>query len=392
MKSLYKYIIESSEAKRFKPTVKKLEELYTLFNERYFNNELPKKIKLYCRDGLVSQLGCQGFEKHFCVSKKYTVNGMYQMFDKIAGYKSALHGRGYKWVPVADTNSKVTNCEQLNPYIEINTKYEFSELELEDTLIHEMVHLWVSKDGLEPKRAHGKEFTKKCTEVRNLARSKYNTKYNLGTKAAEDGDYGLSKEEAAKADKELKDSIEKATKTGVLSVYIAYAPTPITDKSKISSESVIFCTKKVLEKIWDDITYGRNNIYTIQLSKTGYQEMCKKLNERLPKQTTYKYYDLNQFGILCGGKKEARDIICKDAFSPSEIGLSCKMYTDKPVTEAKENKNKPQDEMEGMLCVNAPVGDVNIEDILNKADELIDKENEEDKPVKGLELKDGKKK
>lgn len=400
MKSLSDYIFENEQkqAARSKATIEKIEEFYPIFNERYFDNELPKKINFRCRlRSNETWLACQGFEYSFYVSPEYMVGDMYQMYYRANGQRAVRRGKGWKWIPMVDEAAKVTDITSLEPYIEFNLRYEFSDHEFEDTLIHEMIHLWVSKDGLEPKRAHGKEFMKKCTEIRKLAKKKYNVDYVLGNKASADADYGLTKDAAEKIDKELKSSIEKAVKSGVLSVYIAETFGPVSaDNTKITHEEVMFCTKNVLRKLWWNITGNKNDIYTIKLSPTGYQEMCEKLHYKIPKQTSYKYFNFDQFVKPIGSRKEVLDILNKNAFSPSEIGLKCKMFTDKAVTEGredKEDKNKNKDEMEGMLCINAPVGDVNIEDVLNRAEELLDKENEgEGKPIKGLKLIDGKKK
>lgn len=55
----------------------------------------------------------------------------------------------------------------------MNAHIKFTETDMEDTLIHEMIHYYTYKDGLAPKQAHGTEFRKVCDYIRALAKQKH---------------------------------------------------------------------------------------------------------------------------------------------------------------------------------------------------------------------------
>ena len=80
MKQLISFLIESLN--KFKPTKKWMVEHYDLFNERYFNNELPSsnKIKLSVirEDG--DEFGSQGMSKPYWIYTNSTEEGKYIMY------------------------------------------------------------------------------------------------------------------------------------------------------------------------------------------------------------------------------------------------------------------------------------------------------------------------
>jgi hypothetical protein len=394
MISLTDYIFEEEQkiAARNKATVDRIKEFYPIFNERYFNNELPDRINFYCHvESKETYLACQGFERPFYVSNDHMEGDMYRMYYKSTGQRAIRKGKGWQWVPIVDEATKIDDCTILRPYILFNTKFELSDKEFEDTLIHEMVHLWVSRNGLEPKRAHGKEFTSKCNEIRKIAKKKYNTEYFLTTKAEHVEEYGLSKE----AEEKLKSSIvQSVAGKGLLSVYIEFdEDTTIQWHQDDSRRQIIFCTKNVLKKIWSNIT--DNNTYddfkVVKISTSGYENLCNKIGQKLKRVTTYRYYRLDQFKDF-GKLEDFIDILSKDTIDPKELGLVYK--TQDKVSEAKEETNKKEGEdMEGMIQVTGPVGNMDLGEIVDKVEDIIDKEennSEGNKPSK-LKLYDGNK-
>ena len=163
MKSLTQYILEAQS----KPTVEWMKEYYEKFNKELFDNQLPSNIRL----GLISNtkekaLGWQGFNHAYYYSKDYMRGDMYIMlyFDKTISYTF----NGHRQTVDVSKAKHATSAEELSPFIELNPRYQFSDFQKEDTLIHEMIHLWVHRNGLGPKRAHGKEFKAKPMGSREL--------------------------------------------------------------------------------------------------------------------------------------------------------------------------------------------------------------------------------
>ena len=160
MKSLTQYILEAQS----KPTLEWMKEYYDKFNKELFDNQLPSNIRL----GLISNtkekaLGWQAFNHAYNYSKDYMRGDMYIMlyFDKTISYTF----NGHRQTVDVSKAKHATSAEELSPFIELNPRYQFSDFQKEDTLIHEMIHLWVHRNGLGPKRAHGKEFKAKCDEA-----------------------------------------------------------------------------------------------------------------------------------------------------------------------------------------------------------------------------------
>jgi hypothetical protein len=55
--------------------------------------------------------------------------------------------------------------------IEISGNYDFTESQVRDVLVHEMIHYYLLYMGIDKKCKHGKEFKKMCKE--------FNSKYNM---------------------------------------------------------------------------------------------------------------------------------------------------------------------------------------------------------------------
>ena len=274
MKSLVDYILESEQ--KIRPTTAWAREHYTMFNKMYFNNELPdlNKVDVKAVDrNRDSALARQGVYRTYYISKEKMKNDKYNMlvfpsqpWIRISGGKSS--------VVIDGSEREVKSIVELDPFIIINSSYLMTETEMEDTLLHEMVHLYCELDGTTPRYAHGKEFKKKCREVRELAKEKYGKEYALMTKlqhpdnAVQDNDY---------IQRELKMALQKAkTKGGgIVGVYFEVTEDAFT-KNK-SLKRFFFCTKNVLDKVlWRIKNYHKDKLIRLYITEDSYEKMSKE--------------------------------------------------------------------------------------------------------------------
>lgn len=59
-----------------------------------------------------------------------------------------------------------TNNNQLiNPTISINGQYQYTTLQFESVLAHEMIHYWLAMNGADPKCSHGTEFRQMANNI-----------------------------------------------------------------------------------------------------------------------------------------------------------------------------------------------------------------------------------
>lgn len=350
MKNLLQYILEA--ANKFTPTETWLKENYDKYNKDLFNNELPSsdKIKLTVARTKGSELGCQGFEKTFYFSSEFMENGMYRMRVLKPGKYIGLRGywkngrRHTEYIADDENTSPVKSCLELNPFININASFIATEHNLQDTLIHEMVHLWVSKDGLEPKQAHGKEFKKKCNEIRKLAKEKYGIEYELTTKATNHDEYEFD-------DKRKQETVEIIQKNkrrggGVIGVYMMLN-NEVLKTSLPYTERFFFCTKSMFPKLLETVKYyERKYLTNIYVSENSYEKMCntygvfKTINK-------YQFWDINNY-------TKAREIMVKNATDVFNESLN----------EDKKPYIKPEIFMY-QIPANTNLSDIDLEDIIN---------------------------
>lgn len=359
MKNLAQYILEAAD--KFTPTEDWLKENYSKYNEELFNNELPSlnEIKLTVVRTKGSELGCQGFGRHFFVSSDFMENGMYRMrvvkSGKYVGYRGYWkNGKQHtEYLLTADNTIPVNSCVELRPFININAIYVATEYNLQDTLIHEMIHLWVSKDGLEPKQAHGKEFKKKCNEVRKLAKEKYGTEYELTTKAINQDEF----EYDDKKKKETEQIIQKNKKRGggVIGVYLLLDDKVKTETSLPYTERFFFCTKRMFNSVLKEVKdYDGKYIKHIYVTEDSYEKMCQiygifKIINR------YQFWDSDKY-------KKAKEIM-KDHGQIFNESLN----------EAKKPYIKPEIFMY-KIPANTNLSNINLEDIVNANIENDDQE------------------
>ena len=369
MKTFVQFLTEAQS----KVTIDWMEEHYKKYNEELFNNELPENIELGFIRERGDALGLQGFKKSWFYGKDKMKNDMYQMYIYEYDYSNAKESKGNGWSVITgytSTKKYITNASELDPYIHMSPKYNFSDFQKEDTLIHEMIHLWVSKDGLQPKRGHGKEFKRKCKEIREKAKKLYGKDYDLQTKAVSHDEEDKSFEYTEEVKKQLQYEMNKAAKRGggVYSVYIEL------DKSKMPrntqyqikmlkfTKRFFFCTKNRLELILGQVKKSANApaITNIWVNNSSYIPMCNKFGRFKTVNNYNEFWDANEFDedIL---KDNARDIF-NDNLNEGLIDGIKKLVKRIMNIFIKVPKG-------------APLDNFNAEDALNYADELGNSED-----------------
>ena len=68
--------------------------------------------------------------------------------------------------PVRDWRGRVVRREDF--VLRISTYFDSPEAEIEDTLIHEMIHYWIAWKGIKDTSSHGKEFRRIMKEINAL--------------------------------------------------------------------------------------------------------------------------------------------------------------------------------------------------------------------------------
>ena len=110
------------------PSVEYLEERFDTFNRMCFDGALPRiPIKLSRARGFVGRL---------------------------------------QYRAVRDWRRRIVGREDF--VIRISTRFDLPEAEIEDTLIHEMIHYWIAFKGLRDSSTHGKVFRAKMKEINEL--------------------------------------------------------------------------------------------------------------------------------------------------------------------------------------------------------------------------------
>ena len=108
-----------------KPTVEYLEERFDTFNRMCFEGVLPRiPIRLSNARSFVGHL---------------------------------------QYRPVRDWLGRIVRREDF--VLRISTRFDLPEAEIEDTLIHEMIHYWIALEGIRDTSTHGKAFRAKMKEI-----------------------------------------------------------------------------------------------------------------------------------------------------------------------------------------------------------------------------------
>lgn len=311
MRTLREFILEQFD----KISTEWVIEHYKKFNNMYFDNKLPNANEIdlqYTSNNMhPSWLGAQGFHKPIYIDRDRTHDGMYLMLDSQA--------------------NPYNNILDLEPFIYVNNTIPMTMNKFEDTLIHEMVHLWTRMDCTEPKQAHGKEFKKKCDEIRKLAKDKHNKNYELTTFSSDKNSYDTA-------------TLVDATvgnRKNVVGVFIKF------DKSKLENERCaqvfLFCTTTNMNKIIDYVKsyYGKFSP-KIYITDNTYRDMCVKCGI-FKTVNMFRYYTVEDF--------KEKDYICEIMTKNADI----------------INEGLTHDEMGRYLTRKTPlqVGKVSIEDLKN---------------------------
>lgn len=327
MKQILSYIKEALK-NSFDIDVNWMKRKYNEYNKIYFNNELPSLDKIDLKYGKLNKntLGQCAFEKKFFYSKMYMKDNHYLM--------------------LSEDLRVIDNIFFFKPYIQLNSILNATENQWEDTFIHEMIHLWTWKDALHPKQAHGKEFKKKCDEIRKKAKEEYGKDYELTIYANNKDEYKIKDE--------LLEKIKKSNRyAGVFGIYIEMNDE--VKKTKWPEKyRFLFCKQKYVDPIIKQImTYEKQYIENIYISEDTYSKMCEEYDE-FNIGRTYRYYNGDKY-------PKAKDIM-----------RTGKNIINESINEEKKTYVKPE-----MIVYNIPantnLSDINLEDILNNiTDEIGD--------------------
>lgn len=169
-KLLGNFLLEDNEKNEvIEPTVAWVKQKYNEFNEKYFDNFLPK-----CSIS-VRPLGEKG---------GYVLGGTFRFMNA----KNALVGLGVNLVYNEDTGgydeiNKDTIYKVLKPVITINSKYSAPAKVLENTIIHEMCHYYTyfDKDGNfrncdKENEHHGNDFLEAAKMISEKSNGEINIK------------------------------------------------------------------------------------------------------------------------------------------------------------------------------------------------------------------------
>jgi len=83
---------------------------------------------------------------------------------RLSGARSFVGRLQYR--PVRDWLGRIVRREDF--VLRISNRYDLSQQEIEDTLIHEMIHYWIAYNGIKDNATHGKAFRAKMLEINKL--------------------------------------------------------------------------------------------------------------------------------------------------------------------------------------------------------------------------------
>lgn len=347
MKSLVQFILEAQS----KPTLDWMKEHYEKYNKELFDNELPSNIRLGLIVSKTDSLGWQGFDKLYYVWKHLTKNGMYISYIPKPGKETSTYYSSNDY-------DEVTDCAMLDPYIELNPKYQFSDFKKEDTLIHEMIHLWVSRHGLQPKRGHGKEFTNKCNEIREKAKKLYGVEYELTTYAKlDDNNYKIADD----VQKNMKKDIIKASKRGggVVSVYLIHNRDEMINNSleRKYPKRFFFCTKSMLSKMIEPVA-SSPGLKEVYISAKSYIPFVEKFG---------KIQTINKYGPFWDATQFDEDMFIDGAEMKKIFNES--LITESLLSKLKDIVKRIMKNVFIKIDKKTPSSEINLEDMLNYAEE-----------------------
>ncbi|MCH5167500.1 MAG: SprT-like domain-containing protein [Erysipelotrichales bacterium] len=383
--SLDKYIIEQRELfeAQSKVTIEWMKEHYEKYNKELFDNRLPKTIEFtIINDRKNTFLGYQSFKKQWFYRKDRLVGSKYKVFvnDTVERNDEKIGSlRVSGW---AKKLREVDDISELEPVISMNNRYDYSDFQKEDTLIHEMVHLENYVGGVAPKRAHGADFRKECNRVRALAKKLYGIEYDLQTYAQDhdEEDKSYTDNYTNEIKKDIKADLEKEVSRGggIYPILIEY------DKRKMPGDTLpqiqmmkfdkrfVCCTKWKLESILEQIKRSKG----VEHIWVGDPEVMKNIIKDYGKFSTCnkyaRFWNANEYPkVIDHIKKDGKDILNIN----EGLGSWFKKIIDKIMSVFIGIKG------------GTPLDNVDFEEIADYAEEI---ENSESEEIKGSAENDKK--
>ena len=237
-----------------------MKEKFDEFNRTLFNNELPpceliatddKKIININTHGLFTFLG----DWYYAKTRRHPSRG-YRMYMRF-------------WSDQGTLGSKIVeDISEVKPVIYMNTKIRHSELRMESTLIHEMIHLYTYKDCYVPVQAHGKEFKLMCKIIHRRGLAAYNKDFTLTT-YVDTGTFTYDDDTKNKAK-------EKYTKRPVCVLMVEFDEQTLRKKvaKRWADDSLrmVVCYKQNLNQVVNEIKEfeGKNGLMTITCSEKAF--------------------------------------------------------------------------------------------------------------------------
>lgn len=246
-----------------------MKENYDKFNKMYFNNELPKSSEITLKRDILPRkiLGQCGFNEKFFYHRSYMKDDKYIMIYK--------------------DRKPIDNIFDIGPYIKLSSRVNATLNQWEDTLIHEMVHLWTFKDALSPKQPHGKEFRAKCNEIRKIAKDKYGKDYELTIYADRKDEYELD-------EKVIRKIKEKNKHHSYRSIYMEFND-GVKNTNWPQQYRFLFCKVENTDKILSPVfKYEGKYLVGLYKSFNTYDKMVDKFGP-FSVSRTYRYYDAEDY-------------------------------------------------------------------------------------------------
>lgn len=346
MKSLLSYIINEENSNQHKVTEQWMKDKYDEFNHLYFDDKLgdSDKVDFKVKKLKSTTLGCQGFDKKFWYyATKYGERyGMYVMRNK--------------------DNKEIEDVyAELHPHIYMNSDMRFTETEMEDTLIHEMIHLYTYQDGLAPKRAHGKEFQHMCAIIREKAK-KNGKNYHLTTKAESNHGQNFSLSDLAQQDVDIKKN--KKLQSAINRCAMIYIKMRRAD-SKGNLYRFMFLAKNSVDKmvtnIYNSINSPVDEVYVNLDAGDIYEDVTKNVGKfgfvKALKSGRYYFWNANDYLYI---KKKIEEGIHKRQFVPyDKLNESLTIVNE----EGKKKYIKPETIVIS-IPANTDLSELNLEDVV----------------------------
>lgn len=268
MKRLSEFLYEKQTTFNPEPelvTDEWMKEAYTKYNKEVFDNELPNASDVELKTTKINSMNIYGQMRFGIPIKLFwraMRDGMYVMYSNFPNEKP----------------KPLTNIVDAKPSIVISNRHKFNEAARMELLIHEMIHLWVERDCLCPKRSHGKEFAAKCKEVNAKCEKLYGRKFHLGTHVNGEDDMRVEANVDRTATKKLVDGNVRKQRVVYHTYVILKSDTPEDHRLHFNSlRYIVFCSKGNLKKLIEEIKNHpkiKGYIEHLYVGDNAYRELC----------------------------------------------------------------------------------------------------------------------